>query len=1007
MRTARTVLRVALVASLALVLLTPAAFAIEPVGKSAPTARDWSQVFTEINTSFDHVQFLMVDGAFAGPIGFEGITPAPPDEWVQTLNNGQLVLADGPVDGFVQYRLNFAGTSADPLKFYYQVWLDDVIVSEDTVEWIVDPLQGGPRWAVTGGSEWSDVRVEATQNPTATLRLQPDAICYDVGDQVIVELQMSDAPMLISGGQFFLDFNPSKLEFVSMVPGGGDFVMEIYEIVDQAGGTIDYSVGVDFGAPGTMADSVMAVITFNAINEVCKADNLITFRQHDPPSRLTASCGDPVYAYLYEQGAITIDSTPPEFGPQCIGGDPDAPDYLPENYTYTVECDALDTFPVYDIFGELLMTATDNCTLPEDIIITFDEQMIPGDCLDEYTLIRTWTAEDECGDMKRCQYYLNVVDTSSPCLHGCPDDVTVECDSIPVPATVWAEDNCDPMPVVAMQSWEVPPIGDPERICLHTYTLVREWTATDRCGNHSVCTQYISVQDTTNPEWIDLEPGTPELDLPADMTVACDAIPTPAPLGATDNCPDGLIVELVETETDHQCPHTFTLTRTWTATDDCGNYISHTQLISVIDEVAPVLVHSLADEITITCEDVPLLPGPLAVTATDNCDDPADINISFIEFRIDGDCPFNYTLNRTWTATDLCDNSTSFTQIVHVIDETDPVITCPADIVVDADVGHCSWTGCPAAATATDNCSDVPDIIVVGYRDDAMPLCGYPYPIGITTITWVAVDECGNMSDCEQTVEVLPVNDMEVTLLNQVNVNVTRCITFELWDCETDTTAPVAIVSADFDFFTEVEPGVRMASAVVEIPCNEGPYDCIVARDTWHSLSRQLDLVIEGDLYVADFALAGKVLLGGNANDDCVIDILDFGAYNSWFGWNYGTGDTLCGWFCTSYPPGVTCCYHVDFGGNGSVGSGGDFSYIQVNYLETCEDACCGRGGRDVAAPITDISVKELHKLGLGHMAVADLNKDGRLNSDDIVAYMQGARPEPIQSQNLKSQLSR
>ncbi len=48
-----------------------------------------------------------------------------------------------------------------------------------------------------------------------------------------------------------------------------------------------------------------------------------------------------------------------------------------------------------------------------------------------------------------------------------------------------------------------------------------------------------------------------------------------------------------------------------------------------------------------------------------------------------------------------------------------------------------------------------------------------------------------------------------------------------------------------------------------------------------------------------------------------------------------------------------------------------------------------------VDGPVTDISLRELRRRGLAHYSTADLNRDGRLNVDDIAAYLDGARPEP------------
>ena len=42
------------------------------------------------------------------------------------------------------------------------------------------------------------------------------------------------------------------------------------------------------------------------------------------------------------------------------------------------------------------------------------------------------------------------------------------------------------------------------------------------------------------------------------------------------------------------------------------------------------------------------------LTAADNC---GDATVAFNETTTDGDCPGNYTINRTWTATDACGNT--------------------------------------------------------------------------------------------------------------------------------------------------------------------------------------------------------------------------------------------------------------------------------------------------------------------------------------------------------------
>ena len=46
-------------------------------------------------------------------------------------------------------------------------------------------------------------------------------------------------PMMV-GGQFFLEYDTSALNFISMVAGDAPFTFEVFRVVDQINGTIDY-----------------------------------------------------------------------------------------------------------------------------------------------------------------------------------------------------------------------------------------------------------------------------------------------------------------------------------------------------------------------------------------------------------------------------------------------------------------------------------------------------------------------------------------------------------------------------------------------------------------------------------------------------------------------------------------------------------------------------------------------------------------------------------------------
>ncbi len=347
----------------------------------------------------------------------------------------------------------------------------------------------------------------------------------------------------------------------------------------------------------------------------------------------------------------------------------------------TVSCD--------NIPAAVVLTATDNCD--NTVVVNYNETIGTG-C--PYTITRTWDVTDDCGNTTTAIQTINVIDTTDPVLVGVPADEIVECDAIPAAPVVTATDNCATNLTVNYN--ETIGTGCP-------YTITRTWDVTDDCGNTTTATQTINVIDTTDPVLSGV---------PADETVACDAIPTVPVVTATDNCSINLTVNYNET-IGTGCP--YTITRTWDVTDDCGNTTTATQTINVIDTTDPVLVGVPADE-TVECD---AIPSAAIVTATDNC--ATNLTVNYNE-TIGTGCP--YTITRTWDVTDDCGNTSTATQTINVIDTTDPVLVgVPADETVACDA-------IPAAAivTATDNCSIN---LTVNYNETIGTGCPY-----IITRTW-------------------------------------------------------------------------------------------------------------------------------------------------------------------------------------------------------------------------------------------------------------------------------
>jgi hypothetical protein len=140
---------------------------------------------------------------------------------------------------------------------------------------------------------------------------------------------------------------------------------------------------------------------------------------------------------------------------------------------------------------------------------------------------------------------------------------------------------------------------------------------------------------------------------------------------------------------------------------------------------------------------------------------------------VDANVPGTYTL--TYTVVDAFKSSATATRTVIVVDTTPPVITCPANIVVDA--------VCPKGVfvsfvvTATDECSTA--------TVTSTPPSGTLFAIGDTTVTCTAIDGAGNQSTCSFSVHVKgapeQIADL-IALVQRLNLNpwTTYVLTTEL-----------------------------------------------------------------------------------------------------------------------------------------------------------------------------------------------------------------------------------
>lgn len=152
----------------------------------------------------------------------------------------------------------------------------------------------------------------------------------------------------------------------------------------------------------------------------------------------------------------------------------------------------------------------------------------------------------------------------------------------------------------------------------------------------------------------------------ASVLDACDAVglSDDAPGFFPADCPAGTIDTTVTFASD---------------ADTCNQSGEDASTVTVEDTTAPAL-QGVPGDATVECDAV---PAPPAVTADDVCS--GALPVSFNEQKADSDCPGNYTLDRTWSASDSCSNETVEEQILTVQDTTPPVVTPGGEIQ------HCLW----------------------------------------------------------------------------------------------------------------------------------------------------------------------------------------------------------------------------------------------------------------------------------------------------------------------------
>ena len=345
--------------------------------------------------------------------------------------------------------------------------------------------------------------------------------------------------------------------------------------------------------------------------------------------------------------------------------------YAPEDFV--VSCPEV---PVLE-----LATAFDECSNEIINVIEVVDTVISNCGL--FTLVRTFSATDDCGNTSTAIQTITVTDTTPPVFSFIPSDLSFDCaDEIPSDEELGmaiASDECSEAIITVSEVIT-------SDVCPLTYLRERVFTAVDSCGNSVSATQTITVTDNTPPQIV----------VSSDTVYAeCgDNLVNNLP-DIIDDCSEFTVSTSVSYLPEGTCPGQAISTFTYTVTDACGNVNSATKTVVITDNSPPIFL-SIPPDTVLSCEsDIPLdLP-----THSDVC---SSSTLSETQSVVLGECLGERIVTRTFTITDLCGNSETDQQTVSFVDSTSPVLTIPEDYTAE-----CSDAHPMDDASATDNCGEV------------------------------------------------------------------------------------------------------------------------------------------------------------------------------------------------------------------------------------------------------------------------------------------------------------
>ena len=274
-------------------------------------------------------------------------------------------------------------------------------------------------------------------------------------------------------------------------------------------------------------------------------------------------------------------------------------------------------------------------TCVDEPIISYADELQPTAC--EITIVRTWTFQTCRGTTTFTHHIIVPQPPRLPPTVTPPPFIRVPCGTpltTNLTGLATANDADGNLITPSFADYTFPGVG-----C--EGLTRRRWSAIDACGVTSIADQWIM---TSNTNALMIAP-------PIDKNLGCDENIAPEHTGFatafSSDCPDPAVVTYVDTLVSNTNILPFSIQRTWTASNSCGQVAQVVQNIITVDTLSPVITVPPDIAVTSLVDTGPNFTG--VATAVDPCGS-FTIDFSDDTDRIINETP--YRIYRTWTVTD-------------------------------------------------------------------------------------------------------------------------------------------------------------------------------------------------------------------------------------------------------------------------------------------------------------------------------------------------------------------